>query len=629
MKEFAQKIIDLVGGSENILSVTHCATRLRFRIEKSELANTEALKALPGVITALNSGGQYQVVIGEKVVEVYDAIQELLNRESSKSSKASKKSNNFLDLTTSIFGPTMGVLAASGILRGLIALAVAINVLDKASSTYLILNAIGMSIFYFYPVLLGYTSAKKFGIDPFIGLAIGATFMYPDLVKAVSNEPIRILFEGTLLQSKVQLTFMNIPVVLMNYTSSVIPVIVTTYFASKVSKTFEKFLPKLIRKLFLPCIVLVVSVLLGLIILGPIVTLGCNAVGFVITNLFEINNVLTSAVLGFFWQTLVMFGLHKGLLPISINNLSVYGYDYIYPVASIAAYATGGAVLAVFFKTKNEKMKDLSIASFFQILVAAITEPAIYGITIPLKKPFIAANLGAAVGSIVLGIFNTKCYFISANSLFGIPSYIEPNGTFGRGFWGIIIGTAVAAICGFIFTYLIGFEEKNDEISINEKLKIGAIETVNFVAPVSGRIVPLEQLKDKVFSSKSMGDGIAIRPESNQLVSPVEGTVEFVFPSGHAVGIKSKEGVDLLLHIGIDSASLEDTFKAKVAKGDRVKKGDVLVNFDLKKLESGSVDSAVIIVVTNSTDYMDVMKENVETVNAQDNLLTVIEGGHL
>lgn len=626
MENEVKRIIELVGGKENISSYTHCATRLRLRLNDSSLANTEAIKQLKGVITVVESGGQYQIVVGQHVAQLYDEMARHLG-DKLEGQKPEKQSffGGFLDLTTAIFSPTIKALAAGGILKGVLALLVALSVLKEKSGTYVILYAAANAIFYYYPVLLGYTSAKKFKLDPFIGLAIGAAFVYPSIIAAVGGDALYTLLQGTLLQSKVTLEFMGLPVVLVNYSSSVIPVIITVYIGSKINKIGEKYIPQLLARIILPTIVLALAVPLGLIIIGPIVTWGGNAVGFVITKLFEINNVITSAVLGFAWQPLVMLGLHKGLLPISINNFATYGYDYIYPVSSIAAYATAGALLAIYVKAKEKSTKDLSITTFFQAIIASITEPAIYGLTIPLSKPFIATNIASAIAGVVLGIFNVKSYFMSTGSFLGIGSYIDPNGTLGSSFWGMIIAWVVAIIAGFVITFIMGFDESNLNVGVsaNQGVDNDKIDDTIY-SPIAGELIAINDVDDVVFSSKSMGDGVAFIPHDGTLVAPVDGVVTFVYEKGHAVGITSDSGIEVLMHIGLDSSHVSNLFTIKTAVGTHVAKGETLIEFDRKALKEKAKSDVVVMVVVNSNDYVDIFKEEPDTIKAQDVVMHLI-----
>lgn len=642
MQTLAKKIIELVGGESNILNCTHCATRLRLRLNDASMAKTDQIKKLKEVITVVDSGGQYQIVVGDIVNDLFEAVSSQLNgkkgniasNDNKKKEKLSKRfMSKLLDLTTSIFSPTIPALVAGGIVKGILALLVALNLMNVESGTYIILYSAANAIFYFYPVLLGYTSGKRFGINPFVGMAIGATLVYPDLISAAGSDALYSVFEGTVLESNVQMEFLGIPVILMNYSTSVLPIIVTNYFAGIVHKVFDRVLPTLVKKVLLPSITLVITVPLGLLIVGPIVTFGCNIVGDMIMGLFEFNSVITSALLGFLWQPLVMFGLHKGLLPISISNFSVYGYDYIYPVSSIAAYATAGALLAVFVKSKKKNTKDLSLASFFQAVIASITEPAIYGVTIPLWRPFIATNIATALGGVVLGLFDTKCYFMSSGSFFGLGSYIEPNGTFGSSFYGILVAWATVIVAGFVITYLMGFDESriqsedDDETTNSNTITSNEERSMSVGMPVKGQMMDLSKVNDQVFSSNSLGRGFAIQPEEGKLYAPFDGKVQFVFETGHAVGLASNNGIELLIHIGVDSAELKDVFKVYIEKDQEVRKGDLLIEFDLEKLKEKAKDSVVIVVVTNTDKYLDIVPNNTEVLGLLDDALYVIEGG--
>ena len=474
MKELATSILQLVGGKENVQNCTHCVTRLRLLLADEGKADTEAIKKLKGVLAVVNSGGQYQVVLGDKVNDVYDEFLKLLDtnrggntNDASVATKQNKTlgarlSGGLLDLTTSVFSPTIGALAAGGMLKGVLVALTALHILSNDSGTYKILYSAANAVFYFYPILLGYTSGKRFGLNPFVGLAIGAAFVYPDMISAMSNEAMYTVFSGSLFESKIRMEFLGIPVILMSYTQSVIPIIVTNFIAGVIAGKLGKLIPKIVRKIFLPSLTLAFAVPLGFLLVGPVVTWGCNAVGFFITSLFELNNVLTSSILAFLWQPLVIFGLHKGLIPVTINNLSVLGYDYIYPVSSIAAYATAGATLGVFVLSRNKERKDTSMAAFIQAMLASITEPAMYGIVMPLKRPFLAANIAAALGGLVIGFFNTCAHFMASGSFFGVATYLEADGTAGRGFWGMIIAWAVVIVAGFLLTLAFGIDESHD-----------------------------------------------------------------------------------------------------------------------------------------------------------------------
>lgn len=640
-KELAQRIVEYVGGKSNIQSFTHCATRLRMILHDEGKAQRAKLEGLKRVLAVVPSGGQYQIVIGDTVAQVYAAVVEEVGQlsqgaEAQKDAGKGKAKNifsAFLDLITGVFQPTLGVLTAGGIIRGLLALLVAVGVLDDTSGTYAIMNAAGYSLFYFFPVVLGYSSAKKFGVNPVLGMAIGGAMIYPDLISIAGGDVLYQLFPGTPIAVDVMTDFLGIPVAMRDYTSSVIPVIVAVYFASKLVKLFERILPQIVRKAFLNCFVLAITVPVSLIVIGPVISMGCTAVGNAVTALFEVSGVLTSAVLGLFWQILVMFGLHWGLLPVAINNLSVNGYDYIFPVASVAAYATGGAVLAIFVRSRNRERKTMALESLFPIVFSAITEPAIYSLTIPLKKPFWCANVATALGGIALGLFHTRSYFMASDSFFGAPFYIEPDGTLGMGFWGLIIAWAVAIIGAFVLTMIVGFddtaEEDEEEPTGEPGAAAGAARSagmghIALVAPVAGRVVPLEETGDEVFASKVLGDGAAIIPADDNVCAPVAGTVRAVSANGHAIGLVTDDGREVFVHIGRDTSTLKGVFTPRVAEGDHVDAGQVLVEFKLSDLADADADSTVFVLMRGEQGAGNVLFEKGAELSCGENFLAVV-----
>lgn len=645
-KELAERIVAYVGGKENIASFTHCATRLRMLLKDPSKLDKERLEHLKRVLAVVYSGGQHQIVIGDTVPQVYAAVAEVVGtlppvesapgsgNDDSDQGAGQNIFSRFLDLITGVFQPTLGVLTAGGIIRGLLALLVAVKVLDETSGTYLILNAAGYSVFYFFPIILGYSSAKKFGLNPVLGMAIGGAMIYPDLVALYSADSLFQLFSGTPIAVDIKTFFLGIPVAMLDYTSSVVPVIVAVYFASKLAKLFERILPTIVRKAFLSCFVLAITVPVSLIVIGPIISMGCTAVGDAVTALFEVSGVVTSALLGLFWQILVMFGLHWGLLPVAMNNLDVNGYDYIFPVASIAAYATGGAVLAIFVRTRNRERKTMAAECLFPIVFSAITEPAIYSLTIPLKKPFWCANVATALGGIVLGLFHTRSYFMASDSFFGAPSYIEPDGTLGMGFWGLIIAWAVAIIGAFVLTLIVGFDDSmpDEEDVEDEPVKTTApvppvsegAPLTTLVAPIAGEVRALEDTGDEVFASKVLGDGVAIVPTSDNVCSPAAGTVKVVSENGHAVGIVTEDGREVFVHIGRDTSTLSGVFDPQVAVGDRVEQGQLLVAFSTAKLREQSADPEVFVLVRDEEKPLSVLFDRDATISTGDSLLAVI-----
>lgn len=609
-EQLARDIIQQVGGKENVNSVVHCITRLRFKLKDESKANTEAIKNMDGVVTVMKSGGQYQVVIGNHVPDVYKAVVEVggfQNQSPVEEEGAPQGSlfSRFIDIISSIFTPVLGVLAATGMIKGFNALFVAIGWLDNTSGTYQLLNAIGDSLFYFFPIFLGYTAIKKFGGSPFIGMAIGASLVYPTLSTLTAGDPLYTVFSGTMFESPVHITFLGIPVILMTYSTSVIPIIIAAFFAAKLEKFLKTVIPDVIKMFIVPLLTLLIIVPLTFILIGPIATWAGMLLGSATVAVYNLSPLIAGIFLGGLWQVFVIFGLHWGLVPVAINNLTSLGSDPVLALIFAASFAQIGAVLAVFLKIKNQKIKTLSIPAFISGIFG-VTEPAIYGVTLPLKKPFIMSCIGGAVGGGIMGIMGTQVYIIGGLGVFGYPSNISPEGIT-TGFYGSLIGTAVAFIVGFVLTYLFGGVNKSaaatpqpEVTPVAKEVSATTVGQEQIVSPLKGTVVRLKDLSDVAFSSGSLGQGVAIEPTEGKLVAPVSGTVSALFPTHHAIGITTESGAEILIHIGMDTVQLEGKhFKAHVAQGEFVEKGQLLIEFDMEAIKHSGRVLTTPVIVTN------------------------------
>ena len=467
-EKLAEDIIDLVGGASNVNSLFHCVTRLRFKLKDESLAKTEELNNLEGVVTVRQSGGQYQVVIGNHVGDVYKAVlavsnitAEGTNEEVSESQNKVSLLGRFVDTVGGVFTPILGILAATGMLKGFTALFVALGWLGVESGTYALLNAMGDSLMYFFPIFLGYTAMKKFGGSPFLGMVIGAALVYPSLGGLTAGEPLYTLFTGTLIESDIYITFLGIPVILMEYGTSVIPIIFSAFVASKVEKKLTKVIPDVIKSFCVPLFTIIVVVPLTFMFIGPVATWAAQLLGGVTVALYEFSPILTGVIIGGFWQVFVMFGLHWGLVPVGINNLVTMGFDPILASIFPVSFAQTGAVIAIYAKTKDEKLKTLSIPAIISGIFG-VTEPAIYGITLPLKKPFIMSCIAGAVAGGIGGIFGSVRHVTGGLGIFMIPSFIHPEHGLNMAFWGAMLAAVAALILGFTLTYVFGMktEEK-------------------------------------------------------------------------------------------------------------------------------------------------------------------------
>ncbi|MEK3714839.1 beta-glucoside-specific PTS transporter subunit IIABC [Paenibacillus sp. FSL R7-0333] len=625
----AKDIIKHVGGKENINGLSHCVTRLRFKLKNEAAANTDVLKNMDGIVTVIQSGGQYQVVIGNHVSEVYAQVMTAGGLQEGGSETASGEKmglfNSFIDMISGVFSPTLGVLAATGMIKGFTALFLTVGLLTKESGTYQILNALGDCLFYFFPIFLGYTSAKKFGANIFIGMAIGATLVYPSFgTITAAGEPLYTLFSGTIFESPVYITFLGIPVILMSYTSSVIPIIISTYIGSKLEAFFRKVTPSVVRTFLVPFFTLLVTVPLALIAIGPISTWAGQLLGQGTLFLYNLSPVIEGLLVGAFWQVFVIFGLHWGLVPIALNNMAVLKSDPILAASFGASFAQTGAVLAIMLRTKNAKLKSLSIPAMISGIFG-VTEPAIYGITLPRKKPFILSCVAAAVGGGIVGLMGTKGYILGGLGIFGIPSYISPDGM-DKGFYGAIAAIVISFILGFILVFFSGFK---DEEAVDSKsggtARSVLVKQETVGSPLKGQIRALSELTDEAFSTGAMGKGIAIEPLEGKVYSPVDGVLTTLFASGHAIGITSDNGVDILIHVGKDTVKLKGKhFTPRAKQGDTVTKGQLLMEFDVAAIREAGYTLTTPVIISNSGEYLDVIETDQKSVDYRENLLTVM-----
>lgn len=387
----AKEIIQQVGGKENVISLTHCITRLRFKLHDESKANDDVLKNMDGVVTVMKSGGQYQVVIGNHVGDVYEDVLPLLDLDEEVSTSDEKKQkplNRFIDIISGVFQPILGIMAACGMIKGLNTLFVTLGWYTDTCGGYMILNAIGDGLFMFLPVFLGYTSAKKFNLKPMVGLVIGAIMCYPAIQNSAISEgakPMYTLFANTIFESPVYIDFFGIPLISMDYTSTVIPVIFIAYFASKCQNLFNKIIPDLVKFFFVPMLTLLVAIPVGLVLIGPVVTFGSLIIANTVISIRNLSPMIAGGIVGLTWQILVIFGLHWGFIPVYINNILTYGYDNVMMPFFACTFATSAVVAAIFFKTKDKSLKEMCIPNFISGIFG-VTEPAIYGILLPLKN---------------------------------------------------------------------------------------------------------------------------------------------------------------------------------------------------------------------------------------------------
>ena len=621
-ENLAKEILENVGGKENINSLTHCVTRLRFRLKDESKANDEALKNNPGVVTVMKSAGQYQVVIGNHVPLVYADVCELAGISNGTQQVEEEAPqglfNKLIDIISGCFQPILGPLCAAGIIKGLNALLVFIlGSSFNNSGTYMILNAIGDSIFNFLPIILGYTAAKKFNVNVIVGMIIGATLCYPtiqtDTLSAAGKAIGTLPFIGSYYTK-----FIGIPFVSGNYTSTVVPVICIVALAAQIQKIAKKFVPEMLQNFFVPFFVLIISLPIGLLVIGPVVSLLTTVLSNMFAGLYAFSPIVTAFVIGALWQCLVIFGLHWALVPMAMVNIGNLGYDTILPGMLGTTFAATGVLAAMYLKLKDENKKALAIPGVISAF-CGVTEPAIYGFLLPEKTPFVFSCIGGAVGGAIMGTVAVKQYVIGGLGIFSVVNFISPKGN-ATGMIVSLIAGAISLVVGFVLTMI--FYKTNDQQVENKE--VTKLEEETILAPIKGEVKPIEESSDAAFASGALGKGVVILPEEGKVYAPVTGTVTVLFPSLHAIGITSDAGVELLIHIGINTVQLNgEGFTAHIKQGDQIKQGQLLVEFDMNKIKEAGYTLETPVLVTNYADLKEVKNTNASSVQLQETLMEV------
>ena len=587
------------------------------------MVQREEVVKSPDVMSAQFASGRFQVVVGTNVADIFQVVQEQLNGKTVAAEEEKKGLvSTLVDTITKVITPVLGILTASGLLQGILALLTATNVLSVDDGAYIILHAMGQAVFYFLPVTLGYTSAKAFKMNPFVGMMLGATLLIPELMTGLtSGDALYTLFKGTLFQTPVFNTFFGIPILFPanGYQYTVIPIIFIVYVGSKVEKWLKKVVPAVIAHNVNSFLTILITVPLAILVVGPVTNVLSSLISAGVSGLYGISPVVTSLVVALLYQPLVIFGLHWPISAIGITNLAQSGVDYIFPMSFTANFAQTAVVLAVFLRTRSKDQKALAIPAMVSGLFCII-EPAIYGFSLPVKKRFAFSMLGGAVGSLILALTSTKMYAMSFGIL-GFAAFIDPKSGSMNGVIIAVIASIATAAVPFVLTYMT-FKKEEDVVDPEEK---SLVKSEVLGSPLTGEIKPIEQAADPSFASKALGSGFVIVPEKGEVVSPVTGTVETIFPSGHAIGIVSDTGIEVLIHIGIDTVELEGQgFKPLVEKGQSVVQGEKILEVDLEKVAEAGYSIESFVTVTNSDQFLDVLSQQEGHVKLNDKVMTVI-----
>ncbi|MEZ3158361.1 beta-glucoside-specific PTS transporter subunit IIABC [Microbacterium sp. BWR-S6Y] len=585
----ATAVVAGVGGESNITSLVHCATRLRFVLKDEGKADAAALRATPGVITTAQAGGQYQVVIGNDVPDVYAAIQAQTKlggagSEGGENGPKGNLFNRFIKMISAIFTPILWALAGTGLLKAFVAAAVTFGWLDATGTTYVILNALSDALINFLPMALAITAARYFKASEFTSFAIAGALVYPSIV-ALNGQP--------------DITFFGIPVTMVSYVSSVIPIIVIVWLQSYAERFLLKVLPSAVKRFLTPMIVVAIAVPLVFLAIGPLSSLVGGGLAAAIGWVFQTVPWLGGAIMGGLWQVFVIFGLHWGLVPLFQLELQTTGQMLLIGPVFAAVLAQAAAVAGVLVRTRNKNLRSLAAPATLSGFLAGITEPAIYGIDLPLKRPFAFGIVGGALGGALIAIGGVF------SKAFVVPSGLALPALLGNGNMVMLgIGLAVAILVPFLLTVLVGFADPVEAAAPTAPATATDTEVRN---PVDGTVVALSEVADAAFADGSLGKGVAIRPTSGAVYAPFDGTVVAAFPTGHAIGLRGVDGVELLIHVGLDTVKLGgEHFTLHVQSGSEVKAGDLLVEFDGDAIEKAGYDLITPVIVTNGDLYPDV-----------------------
>ena len=589
-KQIAQKIVDIIG-EDNITYMTHCATRLRFNVKDESVVSLSKLDKVEGVLKSQFQNGQLQVILGAKVTGVFEELQKIVTvSDEIKIERKEVKKNvvsRVVEAISGCFGPVIPVLIGCGMIKSITAILTTFSLIPSDSETLQVFNLIGDLLFYFFPFFLAVSAAKKFKTNEFLAIALAGALMYPTIMEGAA----KVAETGN-----TTLSFFGLPILLVNYKSTIIPIILSVWIMSYVYKFVNKLIPDTFKVLFVPMLTLFIMVPLELIIVGPFGFYIGQWVAQGVTWLYGVNGVIGAFLFGTFRPLLIIMGMHYAITPINAQLIAEYGYSVISPANLTGNLAQAGAGLAVFFLLKNKSEKNVAFTSGITALFG-VTEPVMFGFNLKYKTPMICAMIGGGVGAGYINYFGGGATAIILPGLLALPTYIADS------YIHIIIGISISIAIAFVGTLLVGIKQDNTEESKIESMPIITVDKVSIEQPIDGEIVSLDKVPDDVFASHALGNGFAIIPTDGTLNSPIDGIVSLVFPTKHAIGICSNDGVELLIHVGLDTVNLEGQgFEVFVSEGDKVTKGQKLLTFDLDSLTADGINCITPIVVTNMMD---------------------------
>ena len=623
----AKKILEKIGGESNVNSVQHCMTRLRFILKDESKADDDAIKKIKGVMGVTKQGGQYQVIIGNSVGTCYKELIKLGNFQEGSSNEVKEKKgviNSILDVVSGCMSATMPAIVGAGMIKVLLVILPMIGVLSNTSQTYTILNALGDATFYFLPLILCISASKKFNINAYTLAAVIGVMVYPDFIGLVDAGE--------------KISLFGLPIASASYAYSVIPVIMMAWIMTYIEKFTDSITPAVTKNFLKPMLTLLIALPIALVVIGPIGFYAGEALSSAMVFIYDKAGWLAIMAMGALMPLLVMTGMHWAFVPLSIMNINNpnLGFDTLLLVGMLCSnLAQGASCLAVFLKSKNKDLKQLSGAAAVSAFLAGVTEPAMYGITLKYKKPLYASMIAGGISGLYAGFVGLKCYVFATPAMLSIVQFINPAG--GSNFVNALIVAGMTMAIAFVLTWILGFEdpanEEEDEDVINNEVKNDIILEKNItegealvLSPITGKVVSLKQVNDVTFSEEIMGKGAAIIPIEGRAVSPVDGVVSAIFETKHAIGLTADNGTEILIHIGLDTVKLGGKhFTAHVKSGDRVKSGDLLVEFDIKAIQEEGYEIITPVLVTNVDRCNDVLALIDKDVNEKDELIKVIK----
>ncbi|MDG4979316.1 beta-glucoside-specific PTS transporter subunit IIABC [Lactococcus lactis] len=614
-KDTAKKIFDIVGGKGNISSATHCVTRLRLVLKDETKVNDDEVKAIPNVIGVNKKSGQYQVILGNEVGDYYKEFAKLGNFDSGIEESISSKGNifeNILDYIAGSMTPLIPALLGGGMLKVLVILLPLLGIANSNSQTVSFISVFGDATYYFLPLLLAYSASQKMKVTPALAMAVGGILLHPDFISMVSSGKPLALFGVTVMPA--------------SYSSSVIPILIMVWLMKYIEKYLNKIVPGVTKSFLQPTLVLLVSGFIALVAIGPLGVIVGKGLSIAVTSLHGYAGWLALGIMGALMPLIVMTGMHWAFAPIflaaSFSNPEVL----ILPAMLASNLAQGAACMAVALKSKNANTKQVSFAAGFSALLAGVTEPALYGVTLKYRKPLYAAMIGGGLTGIFVGFINLKSFAFVVPSIVGLPQFINNN--IPSNFIYALIASAMTITITFVLTYLFGIdEEESNEPEIEKTtLRTGISTPYKVFSPISGEVVSINDVPDETFSQKMLGDGVAIIPHNDDIKAPFNGKIISIFPTKHAIGLKSDTGVELLIHVGLDTVELKgEGFKLNVKDGELVVKGQTLMNVDFKLLKRKGYNTITPIVVTNTNDYLEVLENlNEKNVTNRNEILTIL-----